>query len=434
MLSAVVAMRIRCIVSLRVDVAEGAPNDACPASPAMTPARPLQPLALAALLLAVFVVWFGYSVVLPVLPSFIEATNPGLTARAVARHTGLASSLYTLALFLFAPMWGWLSDRHSRRSVITIGLLGYGVSLLGVASLGGLVGLYIERLVSGLFAAAISPVASAVIGDCAPNEEWRARRLAWLGMAATAGLFLGPALGAAAAVRSGADFAFGATAALAILTAIGSLALVPPRLPSAKLRSAAQDSAGRKAVHFLLALAFVVGIAVGIFEVGLALRSDRVLEMGAARLALLFAECSLVMFVAQAIVFSPLFKAAATWRTIVPGLAIMAAGLLMLPWSSGLPSLSIAVGLVAASGGVLVPVFTYWISLAAGPQQGANLGSQVAAASLGQGIGSAAVGLLFNSGLVPGAPFLLAAALLGLTAVASLGAMGKLQDLEPATR
>ena len=161
----------------------------------MMPARALSPLALASLLLAVFVVWFGYSVVLPVLPSFILAADASLSAEAIARHTGLASSLYTLALFLFAPMWGWLSDRHGRRTVIAAGLFGYGVSLLGVASLGGIAGLYGERLLSGLFAAAISPVASAVVGDSAPNEEWRARRLAWLGMAATAGLFLGPAAG-----------------------------------------------------------------------------------------------------------------------------------------------------------------------------------------------------------------------------------------------
>lgn len=400
----------------------------------MMSARALPPLALASLLLAVFVVWFGYSVVLPVLPSFIQAADTRLSADAVARHTGLASALYTLALFLVAPIWGWLSDRHSRRAVITVGLLGYGVSLLGVASIGGLAGLYLERLMSGLFAAAISPVASAVIGDCAPDEEWRARRLAWLGMAATAGLFLGPAVGAAAAARSGADFAFAATAVLAIITAIGSLALLPLRPPAVRLQSAAQGVAGRRAVHFLLALSFAVGVAVGVFEVGLSLRSDRVLGLGAARLALLFAECSVAMFIAQAIVFSPLFKAATTWRTIAPSLAIMSAGLLMLPWSNGFLPLSVMVGLVAASGGVLVPVFTYWISLAAGPQQGANLGSQVAAASLGQGIGSALVGLLFNSDLVPGTPFLLTAALLAFSAVISLRAAGSLRGLQPTAR
>lgn len=398
----------------------------------MMPARALGPLALASLLLAVFVVWFGYSVVLPVLPSFILAADASLSAEAIARHTGLASSLYTLALFLFAPMWGWLSDRHGRRTVIAAGLLGYGVSLLGVASLGGIAGLYGERLLSGLFAAAISPVASAVVGDSAPNEEWRARRLAWLGMAATAGLFLGPAAGAAAAARSGAQLAFAATAALAIITAIGSLLLLPLHLPSAKLRPAAQDAARRRAVLFLLALSLVLGVAVGVFEVGLALRSDGVLGMGATQLAVLFAECSLVMFIAQAVVFSPWFKATATWRTIAPGLAIMGVGVLILPWSNGLLALSVVVGLVAASGGVLVPVFTYWVSLAAGPQQGTNLGSQVAAASLGQGIGSAIVGLTYNTDLVTGAPFVLAATLLVLSAVMSCSAAGRLRDLKPA--
>ncbi|WP_169800953.1 MFS transporter [Novosphingobium naphthalenivorans] len=99
------------------------------------------PLALASLLVAVFVVWFGCSAILPILASLIQAADATLAARAVARHTGMASSLYTFAFFLFVPMWGWLSDRHGRRSVIAAGLLGYGVSLLGVASLGGIIGL-----------------------------------------------------------------------------------------------------------------------------------------------------------------------------------------------------------------------------------------------------------------------------------------------------
>lgn len=399
------------------------------ANGAAVPALP--PLALAALLLAVFAVWFGYSVVLPVLPTFIQAADPGLAAKAVARHTGLASALYTLALFLFAPLWGRLSDRHGRRPVISIGLLGYAVSLLGVASLGGLAGLYIERLTSGLFAAAISPVASAVIGDCAPNEEWRARRLAWLGMAATAGLFLGPAAGAVAAAHSGASLAFAATAALAIITWIGALAVLPLHLAPTGLRPVAQNAAGRRAIPFLLVLSLVVGIAVGVFEVGLALRGAGMPGMGSRRLALLFAECSLVMFIAQAVIFSPVFKAAATWRMIAPSLAIMGAGVLLLPWSNGLFPLAVVVGLVGVSGGILVPVLTFWISLAAGSRQGASLGSQVAAASLGQGIGSAAVGLLLDSDWIPDTPFVLAAALLGLSAAMSLSRAGRFRNLKP---
>ena len=199
-----------------------------------------------------------------------------------------------------------------------------------------------------------------------------------------------------------------------------------------KTRHAAQQR--RRAVLFLLALSLVLGVAVGVFEVGLALRSDGVLGMGATQLAVLFAECSLVMFIAQAVVFSPWFKATATWRTIAPGLAIMGVGVLILPWSNGLLALSVVVGLVAASGGVLVPVFTYWVSLAAGPQQGTNLGSQVAAASLGQGIGSAIVGLTYNTDLVTGAPFVLAATLLVLSAVMGSSAAGRLRDLKPASQ
>lgn len=61
------------------------------------------------------------------------------------------------------------------------------------------------------------------------------------------------------------------------------------------------------------------------------------------------------MFIAQAIVFSPFVRVGATWRTIAPSLALMGAGLIALPWSGGLLSLSIMLALVAASGRILVP-------------------------------------------------------------------------------
>lgn len=397
----------------------------------MIPARALPPHSLASLLLAVFVVWFGYSVLLPVLPGLVERAGGTLDSQGVARHTGYASALYTLGLFLFAPLWGWLSDRTGRRSVLAAGLLGYAVSLVSAAAVGGLAGVYAERFLSGLFASAISPVASAVIGDFAPNEQWRAQRLAWLGMAATAGLFLGPIIGAAATMQSGPSLAFFATAGVAAATAALCFAVVPPGNTSREPRSAATQQAGRKTLFLLLALALIVGVGVGVFEVGLALRSDRALNMTAGRLAWLFAECSIVMFVAQAIVFSPLFRPGGTWRTISPSLLVMAVAIAALPWSRNFTHLSIVVALVAASGGILVPVITYWVSLAAGARQGADLGSQAAAASLGQAIGSALVGQFYGFGLLPSLPFVLAGVLLGLIAAVDHKTVRRLIELQP---
>ena len=79
------------------------------------------------------------------------------------------------------------------------------------------------------------------------------------------------------------------------------------------------------------------------------------------------------------------------------------------------------IGAVAASAGILSPILTYWISSKAGKAQGAELGKQTAAASLGAAVGSAAGGLLFDIAPIPDASFLLMTVLTVLAVLLSLG-------------
>jgi predicted MFS family arabinose efflux permease len=85
----------------------------------------------------------------------------------------------------------------------------------------------------------------------------------------------------------------------------------------------------------------------------------------------------------------------------------LAAGLFLVPRASDFTLMLVVVGAVAASAGILSPILTYWISSKAGKAQGAELGKQTAAASLGVAVGSAAGGLLFDVAWLPSAPFLL---------------------------
>src|SRR3989344_7898360 len=101
-------------------------------------------------LAAVFVVAVGYGVVLPVLP-FVLARALGETARAaVAWHTGLLTGVYMLALFLFAPLWGYVSDRIGRRAVILLGLAGFSAAMLWFPLARGLVFVYGARALAGV--------------------------------------------------------------------------------------------------------------------------------------------------------------------------------------------------------------------------------------------------------------------------------------------
>lgn len=393
------------------------------------------PATMAVLLLSVFTVSIGYGVVLPLLPYLLERLlGASGDAAQVALSTGLLTGLYTLSLFLFAPAWGWMSDRYGRRRILLLGLLGFGATTMTAAFIETMSAVYVERFLSGVFAAAVTPVALAAIADLVTTEKTRARQLTFVSLAGISGFLLGPMLGVfvarggagilgAAAPAGSLAFPLAGSAILAFLVAIGAAVAVPGKGPAAPSSGGTRvtSKTRRWLVPRLLALAFIVSAGVGVFEVGLALRGKQELGLTQYQIALMFTECSLVMFVVQAVVFAPWVKPDTTRRFIAPALGVLAAALLLVPRATDFRLMLAVVGAVAASAGILSPILTYWISSKAGATQGAELGKQTAAASLGVTVGSAAGGLLFRVQWLPDASFVLIAALTGVGFLLSLG-------------
>ena len=388
-----------------------------------------------ALMLAVFTVSLGYGIVLPLLPSLVERLLASESTPAqISRHTGWLTGVYALALFLGAPAWGRLSDALGRRTLLLIALLGFGTATLVFVLAESLDAVYVQRFLSGLFAAGVTPIASAVIGDVDSSGDKRGRRLAYISMASIAGFLLGPTVGVFTA-RTGATILGAAmpagstliplasTSALAALVSILVALAVPntrglARTDAHPIRAVARRSS---VVLRLLVLTFVVSAGIGVFEVGLALRGTQELRLTPYEIALMFSECSLIMFVMQGIVFSPLIKADDTRRLIAPALFVLVTGLLLVPLASGFWLMLAVIGGVAASAGIASPILTYWISATAGGAQGWELGKQTATSSLGVTIGSVAAGVLFNIDTVPAAPFVVTAALVAAGSIVSLG-------------
>jgi len=155
-------------------------------------------------LLIVFVVVFidllGFGIVLPLLPRY------GLHFRASYATLGLLMASFSAMQFLFAPMWGSLSDRIGRRPVLLIGLIGSTISyfLFGIATalgrdgsllgLGPLPWLFITRIGAGIAGATIA-TAQAVIAD-STGAEGRGKGMALIGAAFGIGFTFGPLIGA----------------------------------------------------------------------------------------------------------------------------------------------------------------------------------------------------------------------------------------------
>src|ERR687894_568221 len=95
-------------------------------SPALSPAAPVEVLqitnrsALMIVFLVVFIDLLGFGIVLPMLPVLADFYVPGVwpagSSKAVQGLViGLLLSMFSLMQFVFAPVWGRLSDRIGRR-------------------------------------------------------------------------------------------------------------------------------------------------------------------------------------------------------------------------------------------------------------------------------------------------------------------------------
>lgn len=156
-------------------------------------------------LLIVFVVVFidllGFGIVLPLLPRY------GAHFNASRMQLGLLMASFSAMQFLFAPIWGALSDRIGRRPVLIVGLVGstFAYLMFGVATglgrdgvllgIGALPWLFITRIAAGIAGATIS-TAQAVIAD-STGSEGRGKGMALIGAAFGIGFTFGPLIGAA---------------------------------------------------------------------------------------------------------------------------------------------------------------------------------------------------------------------------------------------
>lgn len=235
---------------------------------------------LAVIFLTVFIDLLGFGIVLPLLPIYgdIFGTDPG------GFVIGMLMACFSIMQFIFAPIWGSMSDRYGRRPIIIIGLLGSVVfyTLFAIAALyQSLLGLFITRIGAGIAGATI-PTAQAYIADTTTKEN-RTRGMALIGIAFGLGFTLGP-LFAYFAVPTGKEdpgagpgFVAAALSAVALLMAIFQLPEShTPGEVSGNTRkwidlSAWKTAVSSRAMVFLLTGFFVCLFSFSVFEVTLSL-------------------------------------------------------------------------------------------------------------------------------------------------------------------
>jgi MFS transporter, DHA1 family, tetracycline resistance protein len=143
------------------------------------------------LVVTAFLNTMGFGVLSPVLPFIVQRYMSDQHTLAIV--VGWLVATYALCQFIAAPGLGMLSDRHGRRPLLLICLLGSAIGYVLFGLGGALWVLFLGRIIDGLTGGNTS-ILFAYIGDISAPEE-RARYFGLFGAAAGLGFIVGPLIG-----------------------------------------------------------------------------------------------------------------------------------------------------------------------------------------------------------------------------------------------
>jgi len=257
-------------------VTNTSPEGGAPASgadDAQAPAKALQKRALGVAFLTLFLDLLGFGIIIPIQPFYAESFG------ASPSTVTLIGASYSLMQFVFAPMWGALSDRIGRRPVVLISVVfgAAGFLVFGFAS--SLWMLFVARMIAGFGNANLGTV-QALVADVTPGKD-RARGMGIMGAAFGLGFVFGPGLGGVVGTAFGPTAPAFVAAGLGAINFVLALVLLPEtrKLSSARAGerrgfialAALGDAFKLKNVPALLVIIFVFTAGFSLMETALAL-------------------------------------------------------------------------------------------------------------------------------------------------------------------
>lgn len=368
------------------------------------------------------IVMIGFGIAIPLMPYYITHFQASGTA------LGLMMSLYSLMQFIFAPLWGQLSDRMGRKPVLLIGIAGYFIAFVLQGFSQNLFQFIAARTLAGILSSAALPTAMAFIADTTTPEN-RSKGVGMMGAAMGLGMIIGPVLGGlltkiqltlpaglTALLQTTVDpssgalvnlsIPFFASALLALLALPFAHLLLPESLPL-EARGHASHARGsrlgalaaglRGPVGFLFVMAFLLAFALANLESVLGLYGQSRFNLGPAEFGLLMGAMGILSVIMQGALIGPITRRVGEENVLKSGLAVSMLGLVGLALAP-VKGLMVAAALVFSTGNVLLqPSVTALISRRSDPrQQGAAMGLNNSFQSLGRGVGPLWAGAAFD--------------------------------------
>jgi MFS transporter, DHA1 family, tetracycline resistance protein len=371
---------------------------------------------LAVMFLTIFIDLMGFGIIIPILPNLSVGLTGNKSSLAVA-------GVYALFNFIFAPLWGSLSDKYGRRPIILVSiLLTAGANFMfGYVTTFWL--LIIQRALAGIGSANIS-AANAYIADISTPEN-RTKNMGLVGAAFGLGFVFGPFFGGL--VYSNYDIlGVGVfSASLSVLNFIMAYFMLPESIKEKQsnikfqLKPITQLIAGMKIniVRELFTLNFVFTLAFSMMYVTVAVLWKDFYGFTELQIGYVFSYIGITSAVVQGLLVGPMNRRFGERKLLYMGLVFGALGLMTLPfvppdqfWIE-----LVALTFIALANGCITPSILGLLSNSIGPrEQGSMLGLNQSTGALARVFGPALGGMFFDFDYR--APYLIA----GLICLASL--------------
>ncbi|MBI5771274.1 MAG: MFS transporter [Verrucomicrobia bacterium] len=310
---------------------------------------------------------------------------------------GAVTSVFSILQFVFAPLWGSLSDRLGRRDVLRWTVAGNALGYL-VWVLSGSFWLFVlSRVISGAFSGNLS-VATAAVADVTTRQE-RSKAMGLVGAAFGLGLVTGPTIGALlvrynllelypALGKLGIN-PFSVPALVALALCLINLVWITARFNetlTAAARAQPREKRERNPLRAILSLdnaavrrvnfvAFTFSIAFVAMEVSITFLTAQRFGYTARQNGLLLGFLGVCSIITQGYIVRKILKPANETRVLAAGLALSGVGLLIVGFAGQPWVIYTGLAVLACGAGLVNPSSTGLISLYSGAnEQGRVLG------------------------------------------------------------
>lgn len=331
-----------------------------------------------------FFVYLGFGIIIPILPEVIVQQNLSDI------HVGGLITVYALASFFTAPLWGSLSDHTGRKKLILTGLVGFSLSFfLFALFINQLTLLYISRIIGGVFSGALYTAVTGFVADLT-DEENRNKYMGLMGMSIGLGFIFGPAIGGILG-NFGLQVPYIASGILtALLLIYASIILKEPERRGDANKRAWLPKGGMTLwsyrVRYLFLLSFTITLILAGIEATFQLFQIDKIAITPLQLGYLFMASGFVDAAIQGGVVRRVKNGTET-KWIIGAQIVTAIGVVLIPFSSSLLWAGVALSIFTAGNALARTVLVSLTTKESGGQYGTAAGMTYSMDNMGRIIG-----------------------------------------------